>query len=138
MKNNPPETNAEALTLLADAIGRIRAAGFVVTGGVMVSKPATLAPAVYDRFDAPGGRFSSLRYRQCDAKPAITLPEPLPGGEKRISVDSAGIGATVKTPVSDGLVREGSICADCGGITFERRGVCLYCISCGSSVGGCS
>lgn len=131
MKSNPPETNAEALTLLADAIGMLRAIGFVVTGGVTVSKPATLAPAVYDRFDAPGRpvQLATLPPMRCKTR---YYPTGTPTrGEKRISVSSAGIGA------NDGLVREGGVCPQCSGAVFRRTGPCLVCHNCGTSVGGC-
>jgi hypothetical protein len=46
--------------------------------------------------------------------------------------------ARIREPVPDGITRDGSVCTFCGATAFERRGTCLYCIACGTSVGGCS
>jgi len=38
---------------------------------------------------------------------------------------------------ADGLASTGDVCVKCGGVSFQRMGTCLYCVSCGDS-NGCS
>lgn len=93
---------------------------------------------------------------------AFYVPEPSPGSMAAVSKAIAtvslrdGIGytgnkdavtgtsqvsftRTVKAePAGDGIIRDGSVCTNCGGTSFTRKGSCLYCQNCGESVGGCS
>jgi hypothetical protein len=135
--------NRGALSYLLDTIHRLREAGFVINGSIALSKPMQFRRGDILRYDSPDGKFSQCRF-------VISPANPIPSVSDDISVDNRmeippNMESSVtlvpiansETPIP-GLVRDGSICTNCGGLDFERRGTCLYCVGCGSSVSGCS
>jgi hypothetical protein len=134
---------SNAVNDLLQQLTALKAAGFAVTGTFYVSKrpeqKARQSEIYYAVYPSAGERFVRVCSVAIKTPVETVLLENSPLGptepEKRTSVETVGIGAM---PNADGIVREGSVCAVCGGTAFERRGTCLYCCACGESVGGCS
>lgn len=147
--NEKIESTKDALDLLTATLGKIHDAGFRLNAVVTVTDcrgSTTLSSENWngEMYIDPKGIWGRIRItpKPCGTQNAGLSPQKatdtLSDIEKRISVATTGIGATVEPPLSDGITRDGSVCSYCGGTTFERRGSCLYCRACGNSVGGCS